>query len=250
MPTAPKPRPAPLKGAGTATPAGGTAPHARPAGPGRPKDLGKRAAILAAATRMFTTQGYEGASMDQIAAEAGVSKLTVYSHFGDKEALFASVVRAHCETRLPPALFEPTPGTPLRERLLAIGRAFYAMVTTPESVAGHRMLCTPQLAGSPLSQLFWEAGPQRVHDAFGTLLRRRIDAGELAIDDVPRAAGQFFALLKGEPHARRVFGCCGADAEGEADIEAHLAASIDMFLRAYAVPGAAAVPAPGGRRRR
>lgn len=218
----------------------------RPAGPGRPKDLGKRAAILVAATQMFTSQGYEGTSMDQIAASAGVSKLTVYSHFGDKEALFAAVVRAHCETQLPDALFAPTPGTPLRDRLLAIARGFYAMINTPESVAGHRMLCTPQLAGSALSRLFWEAGPQRVHDAFAALLVRRIQAGELAIDDVPRAAGQFFALLKGEPHARRVFGCC--EGEPAPAIEAHLVAAVDMFLRAYVVRDAAS--APRGSRRR
>ena len=220
----------------------------RSAGPGRPKDLGKRAAILAAARQMFTSQGYEGTSMDQIAALAGVSKLTVYSHFGDKEALFAAVVRAHCETGLPPTLFDPAPDTPLRERLLAIARAFYAMVTSPESIAGHRMLCMPQLAGSPLSRLFWEAGPQRVHDAFAVLLERRIEAGDLAIEDVPRAAGQFFALLKGEPHARRVFGCC--DGEAASAVEAHLAASVDMFLRAYtARDSAPAAPAPRGRKR-
>lgn len=217
---------------------------ARAAGPGRPKDLGKRAAILAAARQMFTSQGYEGTSMDQIAGAAGVSKLTVYSHFGDKEALFAAVVRAHCETQLPPALFDPTPDTPLRERLLSIGRAFFAMVTTPESVAGHRMLCTPQLAGSPLSRLFWEAGPQRVHDDFASLLERRIEAGDLAVDDVPRAASQFFALLKGEPHARRVFGCCEGEPENAAVVEAHVAATVDIFLRAYAAPR----PARAGKR--
>src|SRR5690606_22208157 len=61
---------------------------ARPAAsPGRPKDLAKRAAILQAAERMFLQHGFEGVSMDQIAAAAGVSKLTVYSHFGDKDAL-------------------------------------------------------------------------------------------------------------------------------------------------------------------
>ena len=220
-------------------------PTPRSPGPGRPKDLGKRAAILAAARQMFTAQGYEGTSMDQIAAEAGVSKLTVYSHFGDKEALFAAVVRAHCETQLPQALFDPEPATPLRERLLAIARAFFAMVTAPESVAGHRMLCTPQLAGSPLSRLFWEAGPQRVHDAFAALLERRVVAGDLAVEDVQRAAAQFFALLKGEWHARQVFGCC--EARGEEDVEAHLVATVDMFLRAYAPPRAARAARPARR---
>lgn len=217
-------------------------PAARTAGPGRPKDLAKRAAILEAAKQIFTTQGFEGSSMDQIAAAAGVSKLTVYSHFGDKESLFAAAVRSHCETRLPTALFEPSPGTPLRERLLDIARAFYAMISSREAVAGHRMLCTPQLAGTPLSRLFWEAGPQRVHEAFAALLRRRVAAGELELEDPDRASGQFFALLKGEPHAQLVFGCCeGHDDPGALD--AHLAASVDLFLRAYAPRGREEAPA-------
>ena len=93
-----------------------TAP-AKPAGPGRPKDPGKRAAILDAAKRMFVSHGFERVSMDQIAAEAGVSKLTVYSHFGDKDRLFAEAVRAHCEQGMPTSLFVGEPGAPLRERL-------------------------------------------------------------------------------------------------------------------------------------
>lgn len=225
-------------------------PHSttRAAGPGRPKDLGKRAAILEAAKRMFTQLGFDGASMDQIASEAGVSKLTVYSHFGDKEALFGAAVKSHCETQLPSSLFEPSSATPLRERLLTIARAFYAMITSPEAVAGHRMLCTPQLAGTPLSQLFWEAGPHRVHASFGTLLERRVAAGELDIDSgdpdaIHRASAQFFALLKGEPHAMLVFGCC---ADKPADIETHLIASVELFLRAYATGKAGAGRSPRG----
>lgn len=222
---------------------------AKPAGPGRPKDMAKRAAILDAAKQMFTTHGFEGASMDQIAAAAGVSKLTVYSHFGDKATLFAAAVRSHCDTQLPEALFEPSPDTPLRERLLSIAQAFYAMITSPEAIAGHRMLCTPQLAGTPLAQLFWEAGPQRVHLSFGALLARRIEAGELAIDNDPesihRAAAQFFALLKGEPHAMLVFGCSNKSCEQT--LQEHLESAVDMFLRFYAHPDVSLAPTPGNQ---
>src|SRR3546814_19026960 len=93
---------------------------ARPASPGRPKDLAKGAAILDAAKRMFTEHGFDRTSMDQIASGAGVSKLTVYSHFGAKEPLFAAAVKSHCDTRLPDALFELSPDTPLPAQ---IGRA-------------------------------------------------------------------------------------------------------------------------------
>lgn len=203
---------------------------ARPA-PGRPKDLEKRSAILEAARRLFTTHGYDGASMDQIAAEAGVSKLTVYNHYGDKEALFAEAVKSFCEQQLPASLFEVRADVPIRERLLGIARAFFGMISSPEAVAGQRILCSPRMAESHLPRLFWEAGPQRVQDAFAAMLQRRIERGELEIDDVPRAAAQFFTLLKGEPHARMLFGCCTLAAR---DAERHVEATVDLFLRAYA----------------
>ena len=212
-----------------------SAPPRKPASPGRPKDPAKRAAILEAAKLMFVQQGFDRVSMDQVAAAAGVSKLTVYSHFGDKDGLFAEAVRAHCEQGMPTRLFEPAPGVPLRERLLAIGSAFHAMVMAPESIAGHRILCSPQMAGSGLLQAVWEAGPQRVQTAFVALLEKRIAAGELDIPDPARAAGHFFTLLKGEPHAQAVFGigCCPCDDSPQA----HVASVVDLFLRAYAPRG-------------
>lgn len=202
------------------------------AGPGRPKDLGKRAAILDAAKRLFVAQGFEGVSMDAIATEAGVSKLTVYSHFGDKEALFAEAVKSHCERGVPAALLEERPAQPVRERLTEIAAAFYAMISSPEAVAGHRILCSPQVMDTPLPQLFWEAGPRRVQDGLKALLDRRVAAGDLDIPDTALAASQFFTLLKGEPHARLVFGC-GCSGEPHMTPDAHVAACIDMFLRAY-----------------
>lgn len=209
----------------------------KPASPGRPKDPAKRVAVLEAAKRMFIQHGFDGVSMDQIAAEAGVSKLTVYSHFGDKDSLFTEAVRAHCEQGMPTQLFEPTPNTPLRERLTVIAKAFLAMVLSPEAIAGYRVLCSPQVAGSQLPAMIWEAGPARVNAAFTALLERRIAAGELAIDDPQRAAGHFFTLLKGDLHARAVMGsCCGGASTCGDSIEQHIASVIDLFLRAYAAP--------------
>ena len=223
-------------------PANQPRPAARPregiasSGPGRPKDLAKRASILEAAKWMFTEHGFDGASMDQIAAEAGVSKLTVYSHFGDKETLFSTVVKAYCEQSLPSSLFEPAPETPLRERLLLIANAFFAMISSPEAISGHRVMCMPLITDSALPRLFWEAGPQRIQREFSQLLQRRIDAGQLDIPDIDRAASQFFVLLKGDQHARLVLGCCeGSD---RCTTEAHIDATVDMFLRAYAVNAA------------
>src|SRR5437868_12962540 len=92
--------------------------------PGRPKDLEKRAAILEAAMALFPDRGYDGTSVEAIAQAAGVSKLTVYSHFADKETLFGAAVTECCAQMLPHRLFEPVADLPVRDSLLGIGRAF------------------------------------------------------------------------------------------------------------------------------
>lgn len=223
-----------------AFPQSGTAPSIaapavlRASSPGRPKDLAKRAAVLEAAKELFVHNGYEGVSMDQIAAAAGVSKLTVYSHFGDKDALFVEAARLYCEQKVPETFFEPAPNTPLRERLLEIAQTYLAMVTSPQALSGHRLLCSPQMVEKRLSQLFWNTGPVRFQQAMAELLQRRVEAGELEVHDYARAAAHFFALVRGELHTRLVFGCGDEDACGERAVRTHVESAVDLFLRAHA----------------
>src|SRR6185437_7405244 len=135
---------------------------ARSIGPGRPKDMEKRAAILDAAKRLFPQHGYEGTSMDAVAAEAGVSKLTVYSHFGDKDSLFREALRERCRQALPDSVFEDA-HRPLRESLLAIARAHARAVTDPEAIGTWRAILGDCRQGNPrLGQLMWEEGPARM----------------------------------------------------------------------------------------
>lgn len=204
---------------------------AKAAGPGRPKDPGKRVAILDAAKRMFTAHGFERVSMDQIAAEAGVSKLTVYSHFGDKEALFMAAISAKCEEQLTDRLFAVDPGKPLREQLLTIARVFFGLIMSEEAVAIHRVVTT-QNASSNLGMMFWEAGPCRTQVAMEAFLREEIAAGQLEIPDVHRACAQLHSMLKGEPHIKLL---CGYPPPTPEEADAHVQATVDMFLRAYAV---------------
>lgn len=118
----------------------------QPSGPGRPKDPAKRRAILEAAKSLFLRNGYDGSSMDAIAAEAGVSKLTVYSHFTDKETLFSAAIKAKCEEQLPELLFELPDNVPLESQLLEIARGFLALVNSRESVEMHRMMVSLAIA--------------------------------------------------------------------------------------------------------
>lgn len=202
--------------------------------PGRPKDLAKRAAILDAAKQMFTQHGFDGVSMDQIAASAGVSKLTVYSHFGDKETLFVEAVRGVCEAQMPPDLFLANLDGPLREQLVDIADGFFNLITSDEALSMHRMMLT-QGSDERVRQMFWQAGPQLVQDAFSGFIAARVEGGGLDVPDIHRAATQFFCLLKGELHARMASGLCSRPPQDEVD--AHIAATVDLFLRAYASDG-------------
>lgn len=202
--------------------------------PGRPKDPAKRAAILRSAKALFLEHGFEGVSMDQIAQRAGVSKLTVYSHFGDKDALFIGAVESWCDEQVPTALFTPAPDQGLRERLTGIARAVFALMASPEAISGYRLMCASMRADSTLPERFWNAGAGHLQAGFAALLRRRADAGDLVVDDPERAASQFFALLRGELHPRMVVGC---DALAGFDAEAHVEATVDLFLRAYPLRG-------------
>ena len=212
--------------------ASGHKPAPKVTGPGRPKDLGKRASILAAAKRLFLEQGYQGVSMDQIAATAGVSKLTVYSHFGDKETLFAAAIAATCEEVLPEELFAPAPAGTLREQLRSIGQAFFDLITSDEAISMHRLMNTPGTAENAMRELFWNAGPQRLQAAFARFLQPHVAAGRLRIDDIPLAASQFFCLLKGELHPMMACGLCRQP--GAPEVARHVDATVDLFLRAHA----------------
>ena len=205
---------------------------AKTAGPGRPKDLEKRAAILQAAKRLFTTQGFDGTSMDAIASAAGVSKLTVYSHFQDKERLFAAAVECVCQEQMPAEIFLADLKGPIRKQMLAIARAFFSLITSDEALAVHRTIVANARQSPKLAQLFWEAGPKRTQEGFEAFLRDEVKAGKLEIDDLHCAASQFFCLLKGECHARMEFGC--GESLTQREIDDHLNATVDMFLRAYA----------------
>jgi TetR/AcrR family transcriptional regulator, mexJK operon transcriptional repressor len=202
-------------------------------GPGRPKDLEKRAAILEAAKNLFPQRGFEGVSMDAIAAEAGVSKLTVYSHFKDKETLFTEAVKCRCEAQMPHEIFEIGPGTgPVRDALLKIARGFHGLCTSPEAIGLYRMMSARAQTDPQLAQLFYEAGPKRTLAEMEAFLRQANAAGALEVPSPTRAAQHFFAMLKGELHTRLVVGCCEHVAEEESC--AHIDSVVDLFVRAYA----------------
>ncbi|QQZ43204.1 TetR/AcrR family transcriptional regulator [Pseudomonas sp. SK3(2021)] len=202
-----------------------------PNGPGRPKDLAKRQAILEAAKALFLSNGYANTSMDAVAAEAGVSKLTVYSHFNDKETLFSSAVMAKCEEQLPTLIFELPAGMPIESVLLNIARGFHLLINSEESLNLHRLMLALGSQDPKLSQIFFEAGPLRMLQGMERLLARIDQSGALSIDKPRNAAEHFFCLLKGTANFRLLYGC-GEPLSDEA-AEEHVREVVGLFMRAY-----------------
>lgn len=196
----------------------------------------KRAAILDAAKTLFTRRGFEGTSMDAVASAAGVSKLTVYSHFGDKDTLFGEAIRQRCREAMPDHLYDVSMTVSVREALMELARHQARLSTSPESVGVWRAITSDCRNGSPrLGRLVWTEGPERIHALMKGLLDRMVAAGKLDIEDTSRAASQFHALIKGDLHFRRLFGCVEKSGEDfECEVVANAEAAVDMFLRAYA----------------
>ncbi|MCE2998320.1 MAG: TetR/AcrR family transcriptional regulator [Betaproteobacteria bacterium] len=200
---------------------------------GRPKDDRKREAILCAAGDCFLKAGVAGTNMDEIARAANVSKLTVYNHFRDKETLFKSVIAAKCLEFAPPDSLVGLENHEPRAALTRIGNDFMRLMVRPEVVAMHRVIPAEAASTPKIAQLFFEAGPKPMLDAFTVLLEAWIARGSLDITEPGRAADHFYSILKGVLLFKLVMNI--DKPPPEAELKRHVADCVDMFVRAYAV---------------
>jgi len=206
----------------------------KPQGPGRPKDMEKRAAILEAAKGLFVRNAFAGTSMDAVAAEAGVSKLTVYSHFGDKDNLFREVIRAHIQDLLPEDTYQYDSSIDIGELLMGVAMTHAHIDCDPKNVGTFRAILSDCRQGNPrYGKLLWEEGPTRTHKLMERLLQQAVDDGKLEIENVVQASVQFLALIKGDLVLRRMFGCDGCQDAFASEMEANARAGVSTFLRAY-----------------
>src|SRR5690606_37371609 len=114
---------------------------------GRPKDPKKQAAILKAALKHFLKDGFTGANLDAIAANAGVSKLTIYSHFDNKDALFQAVVQHKCNEMRLADDFETLLALPAEKALTQIGQRFLDMLFQQDTIDMQRVIIAEAVHG-------------------------------------------------------------------------------------------------------
>ena len=197
---------------------------------GRPVDTAKQRSILKAAGDSFFQHGFAATSIEQVASDAGVSKVTIYNQFGDKQGLFAAAVEAECERMRGHFRIETMEGASLRERLTAIGEAMSAFLSRPEMVQFERRIAAETEREPALGAAFLSAGPHRMKQAFAALLKAMDEAGEVDIEDAELAAEQFAAMCKGMGDLERRFGMAKDDKRDAERIEG----AVEVFCRAYA----------------
>jgi AcrR family transcriptional regulator len=196
------------------------------------QDPAKRAQILAGAKRVFMTMGFEAASMNDITAEAGVSKGTLYVYFSDKEDLFASLCEDQRTRHLIFAQNELEQSSSLEEGLLRFGTAIATRLSSDEVVRAMRMVLAVVDRMPSLAQRFFGNEPFSGFTMLNRYLERKVAEGELAIDDTELAARQFIDLAMAGIFKRRLFGNLG-EAPTAAEIDAHVRSAMAMFLGHY-----------------
>lgn len=189
--------------------------------------------VLDGARTVFLRDGFERASVDDIAREAGVSKATLYAYFPDKKLLFLEVAKTECRRQAEEAEALIDDAAPVRQVLGLAGEKLLAFMT---SEFGHRIfrIAVAEASTFPaLAEEFYTYGPGMVHDRIAHYLRCAVGRGELVIDDIDLAAAQFTQLCKASIHDRLIFGVGGRAEETPAARARVVDGAVEMFMARY-----------------
>ena len=187
--------------------------------------------VVAGAREVFLRHGYEGASVDEIARAAGVSKATLYSYFPDKALLFIEVARAECQRQADLAEAELDTGLPAEALLHDVA---HRIIRFFMSNFGQRIfrICVAEADRFPqIGQDFYDSGPALMRSKLAELLSGAIARGELKIDDLDLAAEQFAELCKAHIFPRIVFQ--SRPDITDADVERVARGAVEMFMARY-----------------
>jgi TetR/AcrR family transcriptional regulator, mexJK operon transcriptional repressor len=195
----------------------------------------KRRAIMEAATTVFLRNGYLGASMDEIAALAAVSKQTVYKHFADKEGLFTEIILGTIDQVGEPFHAEvltlgDTDDLPGELGLLA--RRLIAAVMAPDVLRLRRLVIAEADRFPQLGRTYYERGPGRTAAALAPHFQRLAERGLLRLEDPLMAASQFNWLITSIP-LNQVMLCGDAGRFTPAELDRYADTGARTFLAAY-----------------
>lgn len=191
----------------------------------------KKRQIMEGARHVFLERGYDGASMDEIARIAGVSKGTLYTHFDNKAALFEALIR-HDRRTLAEQVVVYDDGNPdIREVLISLGLGLVEMILLPHNIALTRVGIGAVGKFPEIGRILYEAGPERGIARLAAYFQEQCDKGILEMDDPRLAATQTLQLLKVGIIRPMFYG--SSQRPSPEDMRRYIESGVDMILNTY-----------------
>jgi TetR/AcrR family transcriptional regulator, mexJK operon transcriptional repressor len=172
--------------------------------PRRLRMANTRAAILRAARPIMLRDGLGGTTLDRVAAEGGIAKMTLYRHFPSKEALFGGLVTATCESMREGLENAPTTdmGEPIAMRLADELSAFTSALIEPDGLALYRLIVADGWRFPELARVFDRSGMRVIRRRLAELL----ETSGVPADQSRQVAGELVALALGDAYQRAILG--------------------------------------------
>lgn len=207
-----------------------SSPSPCPSPRGRPVDHRKDEQILKAAGLLFMRDGLQGTTMEQIAKEANVSKLTLYRRYPDKNTLFTEIISERCAHYVPEDIFEANGSA--AEALTRFGTALLKLITSEDGVNLSRVLTAEARHNSEICEMFFSSGPQRVKKGLRILMENLCSSQRITCTNPEEAAEMFSALIVGADMNKQ----CSMHlrpAPSDAEIHTYVTRAVAFFLKAY-----------------
>lgn len=163
----------------------------------------KEKRILEAALSVFSRMGYSGTTMDAVAAEAGLSKPTLYQYFESKELLFTAMMKGKRDDML--LAFETPEPDKMVEQLLSFSRRYADTVMRPELLSLARLIIGEAQRFPEIGKAYQASGPNRVLEGMIAYLEAQRKAGRLTFYDAEMAAQDLWGLILSAPRTQALY---------------------------------------------
>ncbi|WP_221927972.1 TetR/AcrR family transcriptional regulator [Xanthomonas cannabis] len=202
---------------------------------GRPANAALGQTIADAAFDLFMELGFEAATLDKVAQRAKISKLSIYRHFENKEALFSAAIAARCHQLVPQGLLECTDGS-AEDQLVAAGSLLLRTLMRADVRGVEAMVMADKTNQRELSKLHYAAGAGHIIASIETLLRQLHAKAALHVPDPALSARLFAALIKGSD-LLMIARFDEARAQDATEIHSYCRSAVAMFIAAHGGSG-------------
>jgi AcrR family transcriptional regulator len=198
------------------------------------EDSAKRRQIVEGARSVFLAQGFDAASMNDIARAAGVSKGTLYVYFTSKEQLFSAIVQCECLGHAENTFNLDHADHDAENVLTRLGTAYAGFLCRPEKASAFRTVMAISDRMPEMGRTFYESGPANGIARLAAYLRAQNEAGVLAVDDCEIAAAQFLDSCQSTLFKPVLLNF--RDPPGPQQIEHVVGIAVRTFMAAYRAP--------------